>query len=221
MNALNRFFFKQHLEDDEHIVFVAHKHWRLGVQTLFWPTLLFAGVWAILYFAPNRYMLYGVALAAVAVLVWWIRNFLDYFLDVWLVTNKGIVDLEWHGWFHRSATRILYSDVEGVTYEVKGILSMLYNYGDLTLEKVSTGTTITMPYVHRPKRVAGLIMTTMEKYIHSKNLKDAKTVQTILAEFVAGEMQKQAVEPFRSAPFDHAQGRQGKPKTVPALRKSL
>lgn len=192
MNALNQFFFNRHLDDDETIVLIIHKHWRLGIKTLIVPTLLFLGVWAILYAAPNKYMFYGVALAALGVLIWWIRNFLDYFLDAWLVTNKGIIDLEWRGWFHRSSTRVLFSDIEGITYEVKGIMGTVFNYGELKLEKVSSGAVMTMPYVHRPKKVEGIIMHTMEKYIHTKNLKDAKTVQTILAEFVADTMQKQA-----------------------------
>lgn len=194
MQALNSFFFQQHLDEDEYIILIVHKHWRFGMSTLFWPTLLFIGLWAILIVEPGKYMFYGIALASVAALIWWIRNFLDYFLDAWLVTNKGIIDLEWHGWFHRSSTRILHSDIEGVSYEMKGIFGTLYNYGELKLEKVSTGTVISMPYVHRPKQVASVIMDTMEHYVHSKNLKDAKTVQTILAEFVAGEMQKQSIE---------------------------
>ena len=194
VNSFNQFFFQQHLEEDEAVIVEVNKHWRFGLKTLVIPSLLFTGVWTTLYAAPNKYMFYGVAIAALGVLIWWIRNFLDYFLDAWIVTNKGIIDLEWHGWFHRSSTRILFSDVEGVSYEIKGLAGTLMNYGDLTLEKVSTGTTIKMPFVHRPKKIITVIMNAMEKYVHSKNLKDAKTVQTILAEFVAGTIQKKVTE---------------------------
>ena len=164
----------------------------MGVKTLVFPSIVFIALWVLLAFMPNRYMFYGIALAAVATLVWWIRNFLDYFLDAWLVTNKGIIDLEWHGWFHRSATRVLYSDVEGVGYEVKGISGTIFNYGEMKLEKVSTGGTICMQFVHKPKDVQAAILAAKEKYEHTKNLKDATTVQNILAEFVAGTLQKQA-----------------------------
>lgn len=187
---LDKALFAGHLDDDEQIVLVVHKHWLMGCKSMWLPTLVVLLVASILYFVRTKAILYGVLLAEFGVLIWWMRNFLDYFLDAWIVTNAGVIDLEWHGWFHRSATRVLYSDVQGVSYEVSGILATVFNYGEMTLEKISTGTTLTMPYVKRPKRVTGLILKCMETYVHSKNLKDATTVQKILAEFVAGAMQK-------------------------------
>jgi hypothetical protein len=192
--VFEKIFFAGHLDDDEQIVIVVHKHWLMGVKVLWLPTVVLILVASILYFVRTRAILYGVALAELGVLIWWMRNFLDYFLDAWIVTNAGVIDLEWHGWFHRSATRVLYSDVQGVSYEVSGILATLCNYGSMTLEKISTGSTLNMPYVKRPKRVTALILKCMETYVHSKNLKDATTVQKILAEFVAGTLQKKEME---------------------------
>ncbi|MEQ1849110.1 MAG: hypothetical protein ABL890_00800 [Candidatus Peribacteraceae bacterium] len=187
---LDKTFFAGHLDDDEVIVIVVHKHWLMGLKVLWLPTLVFLLVGSIVYFVRAKAILYGIALAEAGVLLWWTRNFLDYFLDAWIVTNAGVVDLEWHGWFHRSATRVLYSDVQGVSYEVSGIMATVWNYGSMTLEKISTGTSLTMPYVKRPKRITAIILKCMETYVHSKNLKDATTVQKILAEFVAGTLQK-------------------------------
>lgn len=202
--AINDWFFKKHLDDDETIIIILHRHWRLGMRSLLVPSVLFVGVWVILYQVPGRNMFYGVAAAALAILIWWMRNFLDYFLDAWIVTNKGIIDLEWFGWFHRSSARVLYSDVEGVAYEVNGIMGTMFNYGTMKLEKISTGGAITMENVHRPKRAAAIIMDAMEKYMHAKNLKDAKTVQHILSEFVAGTLQKKSIDAARPAPAKKA-----------------
>jgi hypothetical protein len=137
--VLRKFFFSRHLDDEEKIVLVVQKHWLLGVKALYAPTLVFIAVWSMLYFSRTDYVLYGVLLAALGVAIWWIRNFMDYYLDAWLITNKGIIDLEWHGWFHRTSSRVLYSDLEGVEYEVKGIFGTLLNYGEMTIEKISTG----------------------------------------------------------------------------------
>ncbi len=189
---LDTFFFSRHLDDEEEIVFAVHKHWLTGLKALFWPTLVFVAVWSVLWFSPTKYMFYGVSLAAVFVLIWWIRNFMDYFLDTWLITNKGIIDLAWHGWFHRSSSRVLYSDLQGVSYEVNGIIGTLFRYGTMEIEKISTGTTISMEYVKNPRRIESIVLECMEAYMHKKNLKDAKTVQGILAEFVAGSVQKEA-----------------------------
>lgn len=191
---LTTFFFQQHLDKEEQIISVVHKHWLLGIKSLWLPSLVFAAVFGILYFVQTEYVIYGVAVAAGGVGIWWIRNFMDYYLDAWVITNKGVIDLEWHGWFHRTSARVLYSDIQGLEYEVKGILGTLMGYGVLKLEKISTGGTISMPYVKRPRRVEAMILQAMEDYMHKKNLKDAKTVQGILADFVASTMQKQAAE---------------------------
>lgn len=191
---LQSYFFDQHLDDEEEILKVVHKHWLLGIKSLWIPTLVFVAVWSILYFVHTKVVIYAISLAALGVAIWWIRNFLDYYLDAWVVTNKGIIDLEWHGWFHRASARVLYSDIQGVEYEVKGIFGTLMNIGTMSLEKISTGGTITMVYVKKPRVVESIILEAMENYMHKKNLKDAKTVQSILAEFVASTMQKQAAE---------------------------
>lgn len=173
---------------------VVHKHWLLGIKSLWLPSLIFIAVWSLLYFARTKYFVYGVGLSSLGVSLWWIRNFMDYYLDAWIITNKGVIDLAWHGWFHRTSARVLYSDIQGIEYEVKGIFGTLIGYGEVTLEKISTGGTISMQYVKSPRKVEALVLVCMEAYMHKKNLKDATTVQGILAEFVASTMQKRAAE---------------------------
>ncbi len=56
---------------------VVHKHWLLGIKSLWLPTLVFVTVWSLLYFSQTPYVIYGISLAAMAVAVWWIRNFMD------------------------------------------------------------------------------------------------------------------------------------------------
>lgn len=191
---LHEFFFHQHLDDEEKILKVVHKHWLLGIKSLWLPSLVFVAVWSVLYFVRTEMVIYALAVAALGVAIWWIRNFFDYYLDTWIITNKGVIDLEWKGWFHRTSARVLYSDVQGIEYEVKGVWGTLLGYGAMSLEKISTGGTISMPYVRKPRQVESIILEAMEAYMLKKNLKDASTVQSILAEFVASSLQKQAAE---------------------------
>jgi hypothetical protein len=195
---LASFFFGKHLDDEEEIMLVVHKHWLMGTKQLFWPTVIFIAFWSLLAFSHQRSVVLGILAASLCIAIWWIRNFMDYFLDAWVITNKGIIDLEWHGWFHRSSSRVLFSDLQGVSYEVNGILGTVLGYGSMEIEKISTGTTIEMEYVPRPRHVESAILEGMEHYMHKKNLKDATTVKDILAEFVAGTMQKRSVEEERS-----------------------
>lgn len=191
---LDRLLFRQHLEDDEEVVEVIHKHWILGLKDLLLPMAAFVVGWIVLYVIPFRTVAYGAGLLSIAALVWWLRNFFDYYLDVWIITNQGIIDLEWHGWFHRQSSRILYSDIEGVSYEIQGLPGTLLRYGTVGIEKISTGSVIRLEAVKRPKQVQKLILKSMEKYLHGKNLKDSTYVQELLAKMIAEQVQLKDVE---------------------------
>lgn len=186
--------FKRHIEEDESIVAVIHRHWLMGLRALFWPTLAFGAGAALLIAAPFRSIAIAVGIWSVCVCGWWLRNFFDYFLDAWILTDQGIIDVAWHGWFHRESSRILYSDIQGVSYEIKGVTSTLMRYGTISVEKISTGTAISMDTVSHPRKVEALILEQMEVYLHSKNLKDAKHVQELLSTVLARELQMRELE---------------------------
>ncbi len=182
---LQTLLFSKHLNDDEVLVRVVHKHWLLGVRALFWPmcwitlfALLVAGF-------PTRQMAIVGAVFGILMFVWWLRNFFDYFLDAWIITNEGIIDVAWHGWFHRQSSRILYSDIQGVSYEIKGIVGTLLQVGVISVEKISTGESVSLESVKRPKKIESLLLSYQEKYLHKKNMKDSKQVQELLATLVA------------------------------------
>lgn len=191
---LNQFLFKKHLEDDETLVCVVHKHWLLGFRVLFWPSLFVLGCVWLMTLAQVRGAYIAVAIITFVVLVWWLRNFFDYFLDAWLITDQGIIDIAWFGWFHRQSTRVLYSDLQGISYEIKGVWGTLLRFGTLSVEKISTGTAVSLDYVTNPKRVELLVLKNMETYLHSRNMKDAKQVQELLATLVAEQIQLQEQE---------------------------
>lgn len=187
---LNRLLFKRHLEDDETLMRVVHKHWLIGLKALFWPTLFLALCGGIVWLNPaSRGLVIFMSFWAVVVAVWWLRNFFDYFLDAWLITDQGFIDVAWHGWFHRQSTRTLYSDLQGVSYEIKGVLGTLLRFGTVSTEKISTGASISLEYVKHPKSVETLILKNMEAYLHSKNMKDASQIQELLSSLVAQQIQ--------------------------------
>jgi uncharacterized membrane protein YdbT with pleckstrin-like domain len=187
---IDRRFFGKHLEEDETVARIVHKHWMIAVKALFWPVVSSFASLVVLLQLTHRMLLMLVGLWFLGSLVWLLRNFLDYYLDVWIITDHGVIDLEWKGWFHRSSSRVLYSDIQGVSYEVAGIIATMLRFGTVSVEKISTGTTISLPHAPSPRAVEGLILKSMETYLHTKNMKDAKHVQHILTEYVTSSLQK-------------------------------
>jgi hypothetical protein len=186
---LTALLFRKHLEADETLIKAVHKHWLLGLKALFWPTLFFAISGWVLSVNHARGMIVVMSVWNLVILIWWLRNFFDYYLDAWLITDQGIIDIAWHGWFHRQSTRVLYSDLQGISYEIKGVLGTLLRYGSIAIEKVSTGQAITLEYVGSPKQIELIVLKNQEAYLHSKNMKDAKHVQELLSAIVARQIQ--------------------------------
>lgn len=184
-----QFLFRKHLEEDETLVKVVHKHWFIGIRTLFWPAAIFIlDMYGFYLFRGSSAIVLVLAVLAVTILVWLLRNFFDYFLDAWLLTDQGIIDIAWFGWFHRQSTRVLYSDLQGVSYEINGVWGTLFNFGTVSVEKISTGAVISLEYVKNPKHVESLTLKHMETYLHKKNMKDASQVQKLLATLVAEQI---------------------------------
>lgn len=169
---------------------IVHKHWLIGLKFLFWPSasfLLAFGSMVAVY--EVRALALIAALWCLGSLVWLLRSFFDYYLDAWIITSQGIIDLEWHGWFKRHSARVLYSDIQGVSYEIEGVVGTLLRYGEVSVEKISTGSVISLSHVSQPRSVESLILKNMEGYLHSKNLKDARHVKELLSQFVANQVQ--------------------------------
>lgn len=204
---LNHRLFARHLEDDEHVARIVHKHWLVGLRFLALPTLSFVAAWAVLSVRHTPAVLIIVGTWAALSLIWWVRNFLDYYLDAWIVTDHGIIDLEWIGWFHRQSSRILYSDIQGVSTEICGIAATLLRYGTVSIEKISTGSTVSLSHVPRPRQVESVILKNMEAYLHTKNLKNAKHIEELLSQFVAQHINEESVRadqlPPPPAPTSH------------------
>lgn len=198
-----RWLLSKHLEKDETLLLAVHKHWLIGFRALFWPTLILVVSGWILSLNPVRGMLIGMGIWMLIVAIWWLRNFFDYYLDAWLITDQGIIDIAWHGWFHRQSTRVLYSDLQGISYEIHGVFATILRYGTVMVEKISTGQEISLEYVGTPKRVENAILQNQEGYLHSKNMKDAKQVQQLLSTMVAEQMQR---DEFLGEEFDSEQG---------------
>lgn len=193
-SMLSAWLFHKHLEEDEHLVRAVHKHWFLGLKSLFWPTLFFVASWTLLAQVPTRAIFLFTSLVSVIVAVWWLRNFFDYYLDAWIITDHGIIDVAWHGWFHRESSRVLYSDIQGVSYEVKGIIGTLFYVGSVSVEKISTGSEVSLEFVKNPRSVETTILKCMESYLQSKNLKDGKQVQELLAQLLSQQVQLQELQ---------------------------
>ncbi len=186
---ITEYLFKDYLEDDEHILFVARRH----------PVIMFRDVLRIIFFHafipflfwimfPQLLFIYGVWGFIGIVRVFFVVQ--DWYYDVWLLTNMGIIGVEWSGFFDRSSSRIEYPSIEGVSYSLRGFWQTMLNYGEMTLAKFGGPSTITLKEAMNPKKCEKYVLKYQEKFMTSKNFQDQEVLKQLLSDLVVEHVKK-------------------------------
>lgn len=140
------------LDENEHIIFQIRKHWFvfaaemtsliiLAIVPMFvFLTIATSGVQIDLSTTAGN----TVNLTALAIflygwwlLILWIIGYVfwtSYFLDVWVMTNKKLLDIEQRGLFSREVSILHLDKIQDVTSEVHGVFATLVNYGDIHVQ---------------------------------------------------------------------------------------
>ncbi len=95
---------------------------------------------------------------ALCVLSLFLFGFVDYYLDVDIVTNERVVDIEQNGFFHRTISELYLEQVEDVTAEVKGVLPTLFNFGNIYIQTAGERENFVFKSVPRPYETAKMII---------------------------------------------------------------
>lgn len=77
---------------------------------------------------------------SVWVLGLWVSFFLqwtNYYLDVWYVTDKRIIDIDQKRIFHREVSNLRFDKIQDVSVEVRGVIATFLNYGDIHVQTAS------------------------------------------------------------------------------------
>lgn len=62
------------------------------------------------------------------------RAWLDYYLDIWIITSERVVNIEQKGLFARKISAFRLYRIQDVTAEVKGILPTFFHYGNVQVQ---------------------------------------------------------------------------------------
>lgn len=104
----------------------------------------------------------------------WILFFLvwiDYYFDVWIVTNKRVVNVEQKGLFSREVSELEFEKIQDVTTEVLGIIPTFLNYGNVCIQTAGEKEHFTFADVADPYRIKDLIMN-LQKELQRKERSD-------------------------------------------------
>lgn len=90
--------------------------------------------------------------------------FIDYYLDIWIVTNHRIIDIEQKGLFNHQVAEQSLDMVQDVSSRVNGILPTMLDYGVVLVQTAGTRTLFEFKQIPHPSVVARTISSLTEEY---------------------------------------------------------
>ncbi len=184
MEKKNYMFLKKHVDDGEYILRVAHKHVLVlkidAAKSIFFGILLPVFLYLLLpkLWLPFLIWSFGGFLA-------FLYHFIDWYFDAWILTNLGVIDIERNGIFNVTSTRIDYHMMEGISYTVNGVIRTIFNYGDITIDKLGAKTSVVLKNAANPRRLERYVMKYQEKFVADKSIVDHQALKGMLAEMIA------------------------------------
>jgi uncharacterized membrane protein YdbT with pleckstrin-like domain len=135
-----------HLDFNERVIYKTRPHWFIFFKKIiiflieaivpviiyavinnFFPELLIdQRVFALLFLGASLYYLF----------IWLILfyNWVDYYLDMFIITDKQIIDVAQRGIFNRRLAQYPLSRIQDVMVESKGIFPTMLHFGDLHIQ---------------------------------------------------------------------------------------
>jgi len=167
-----------HREPGEKIVFFLHRHWFILVKVV--VSYVFLAILPIIaYFFIQKELSYildsDITIIFLNLLIftfylyWWLlfyHAFLDYFLDIWIVTNRRVINIEQKSLFHRVVAEHKLFRIQDVMSEQKGMLPTFLDYGQIHIQTAATEKMVLFEQVKNPHKIAQEIIKLIEHHKH-------------------------------------------------------
>jgi hypothetical protein len=168
---------------DEEIILLLRRHWVIFVFK-FIPFLFL-----LLFLIFLRFFLRGSFGVVQVDLDWQVINLIEiflyiflwlsifvvwinYYLDVWIVTDKRIVNIEQIALFQRSVSELEHSKIQDITSEIHGILPTLFRYGYIYIQTAGETQRFVFKQVPNPVKTRNIIMKLQKKAIMREKKKE-------------------------------------------------
>lgn len=155
---------------DEHIVFFLRRHpiTLLGLITGY-MLLLASPITLIVYiqnFQPQwlddqimiTLFLLGGSVFFLFAWLFLFQAFMDFYLDIWIVTNRRILNIEQTGLFSRTISELRLYRIQDVTSTITGFLHTMFGYGDVEIQDAGEKTRFCFEDITDPNHVAKTIL---------------------------------------------------------------
>jgi membrane protein YdbS with pleckstrin-like domain len=166
-------------DDDESILYVL----RASLITTL-PWLLLTGVFVVLpmFFdrlvaelSVNGQQLVSSKFIALFTVFWYVftfayffQSFLMWFFNVYIITNKKIIDMDFIGLLYKSISETTLDNIEDITSKVNGTIGVIFNMGEVYIQTAGRVPEFHFLNVNDPSKIrdiiADLVLSYKQKY---------------------------------------------------------
>lgn len=168
---------------DEHVVMLLRRHWSVLAKQvahilllLLIPPVALGIIYATLPFdfIPGTpiYVLIveGVSIYYLFTALSYFHGFIDYHLDVWIVTDQRIVSIEQQGLFNRVVSELNIGRVQDVTSEMSGKVQTFLHFGQVRIQTAGEQQHFVFEQVPHPDEVARVILQVHDRVAKTQEL---------------------------------------------------
>jgi uncharacterized membrane protein YdbT with pleckstrin-like domain len=153
-------------EEGETVVMVVRRHpFPVIVNIIFFAFLgmipLIVGVVFSNFLNSNDLFVIFLFLTSLWYLLLWSGLFYAltmYILDVWIITDRRIVDSTQHGFFNRVISELHMSRIQDISVSTAGIIPTFLKFGDLQVQTAGNEEKFNFSQIPHPERVKDTIM---------------------------------------------------------------
>ncbi len=149
-------------EEDEKIILIVRQHpivnvpWILATVIL----LLLPSIWDYLPWAgmmPGRFVTMTIVLWYLLVTAFVFEKFLDWYFNVYIVTDERVVDIDFFGLIYKNMTVIKLDSIQEINYTQAGGIAAIFNYGDVFIQTAAERRQLDFLRVANPNMVVDIL----------------------------------------------------------------
>jgi len=160
-------------DGNEQVVLLLRRHWVTNVGWILAATFFFI----IPLFLPSLFSWGGASFyeslelrwRTVLFMIWYLllsgfifERFINWYFNVYLITNKRIIDVDFHGILYKNVTEAQLLRIQDITHRSAGFLATFFNYGDLLVQTAAEVNELSFEKVPHPADVHKILSDLIE-----------------------------------------------------------
>lgn len=184
---------------NEHVVLLLRRHWTVLaydvtqlVLSLVLPPVLFVfgSFYTSIQIVPNSpvyvLIIFAVSLYYLFSFLAYFHDFVDYHLDIWVVTDQRIVSIEQQGLFNRIVSELNILQVQDVTAETRGKVQTFLDFGSVHIQSAGERQRFVFEQVPHPSEVARIILQVHDRAVQRDMVRQSEMEARIERQMASG-----------------------------------